>query len=248
MKENNKEVWKPIIGYEGLYEFSNLQRVCSVDRVVTYNNGTRHIKGKLLTISTTQDGYRCVGLSKNKKHKTTYIHQLAWEYFNGVKVPDGLDVNHKDSNRQNNDPSNLEVVSHKANCNAVDNNGKTPAQKRWENPAWVAHNKKMTEILKKFSKQVTAVNLDTYERTTYNSVTDAQEDTKVARSTIKKINDNKQYQSNGYAFLYDDKTNLIYHKMKFSKLSRPEITNAKHVSWDKDTTANYYDSLVNGKD
>ena len=232
MKENNKEVWKPIIGYEGLYEFSNKQRVRSVDRVVTYTNGAkRNVKGKLLTISTTQDGYRCVGLSKDKKHKTTYIHQLAWEYFNGMKVPEGMDVNHKDSNRQNNDPSNLEVVTHKANCNSVDTQGKTPAQKRWENPAWVAHNKKMTEILKNQSKQVTAINLATNEHTAYDRVTDAQDATGVTRSTIRKINDNKQYQSNGYAFLYDGKTNLIYHYMKFNKLNTPELTNAKQVNW-----------------
>ena len=232
MKQNNNEIWKDIIGYEGIYEFSNKQRVRSIDRyVATKGNGKRLSKGSLLTITPTQDGYLSVNLSKDGKSKTVYIHQLAWEYFNGMKVPEGMDVNHKDSNRQNNNPSNLEVVTHKANCNAVDTQGKTPAQKRWENPAWIAHNKKMTEMLKNQSKQVTAINLETHEHTIYNRVTDAQDATGVTRSTIRKINDNKQYQSNGYAFLYDGKTNLIYHYMKFNKLNTPELTNAKQVNW-----------------
>lgn len=232
--KNNNEVWKAVLGYEGIYEFSNKQRVRSVDRDITYRNGSkRQVKGKLLVITPTKDGYLSVNLSKDGKSKTTYIHRLAWEYFNGVKVPDGLDVGHKDSNRQNNEPSNLEIVTHLANCNAVDTQGKTPAQKRWDNPAWVAHNKKMSEMLKNFSKQVTAINLDTNEHTTYNRVTDAQDATGVTRSTIRKINDNKQYQSNGYAFLYNGKTNLIYHYMKFNKLNntRDAWNNAVEVNW-----------------
>lgn len=77
MKQNNNEVWKAVLGYEGIYEFSNKQRVRSVDRDITYKNGTkRHVKGKLLTITPTQDGYLSVNLSRDGKSKTVYIHQL----------------------------------------------------------------------------------------------------------------------------------------------------------------------------
>ena len=34
-----KEIWKPIKGYEGLYEVSNLGRVRSLDREIIYKNG-----------------------------------------------------------------------------------------------------------------------------------------------------------------------------------------------------------------
>lgn len=239
----NKEVWKPVLGYEGIYEFSNKQRVRSVDRVINYKNGTKHkLKGKMLTITPTADGYLNVNLSKDGKSKTTYIHQLSWEYANGVKVPDGFDVGHRDSNRQNNDPSNLEVVTHKANCNTVDTNGKTPAEKRWDNPAWVAHIKRLAQMAP--TKQVTAINLETHEHTIYNSVTEAQDATGVARSTIKNIDNNKQYQSNGYVFSYDGATNFIYHMMACKKLAKPDMTVTKRVDWKTYSMEDYFADIT----
>ena len=34
MQENTKEIWRPIRGYENLYEVSNLGKVRSLDRLV----------------------------------------------------------------------------------------------------------------------------------------------------------------------------------------------------------------------
>ena len=202
MKENNNEVWKPVLGYEGLYEFSNKQRVRSIDRyVATKGNGKRLSKGKLLTISPTQDGYLSVNLSKNGKSKTVYIHQLAWEYFNGMKVPEGMDVNHKDSNRQNNDPSNLEIVTHRANCNTVDTQGKTPAQKRWENPAWVKH---INNLHKSARKPIVITHLATGTQFFFDSVTEACDFANLDRSGIKNVAVGKQHQTHGWITEYLD--------------------------------------------
>ncbi|WP_462250465.1 NUMOD4 domain-containing protein [Ekhidna sp.] len=37
MKDHAKEIWKEVIGYEGIYEVSNLGRVKSLDRNVEVN-------------------------------------------------------------------------------------------------------------------------------------------------------------------------------------------------------------------
>ena len=37
----NVEVWKPIEGYEGLYEVSDKGNVRSKDRTIIYNNGKK---------------------------------------------------------------------------------------------------------------------------------------------------------------------------------------------------------------
>ena len=204
MKENNKEVWKPIIGYEGLYEFSNLQRVRSVDRDITYKNGAkRHLKGKLKTISTTQDGYKCVGLAKNGKKTTTYIHRLAWEYFNGIKVPDGLDVGHRDSNRQNNDPANLEIVSHKANCNTVDTSGTTPAQKRWANPDWVKH---INNLHKSARKPIVITHLATGTQFFFDSLSEASNFLGTDKAYLRNTTNGKQHQTKGFKATYSEWT------------------------------------------
>lgn len=43
-----------------------------------------------------------------------YVHQLVAAAFIGP-CPDGFEINHKDGNRQNNAPSNLEYVTHSEN-------------------------------------------------------------------------------------------------------------------------------------
>ena len=64
-----EEVWKDVVGYEGLYEVSNLGRVRSLDRYVAhYNAGTALRKGRMLKPAF--DGhYLSIGLSKGNKVK-----------------------------------------------------------------------------------------------------------------------------------------------------------------------------------
>ena len=42
----NKEIWKPILGYEGLYEVSNKGNVRGVNRI---DSRGRYRKGKLMS-------------------------------------------------------------------------------------------------------------------------------------------------------------------------------------------------------
>lgn len=97
------EVWRPVVGYEGLYEVSNKGVVCSTDR--TINN--RHYPGKVLAIKYLK-GYPAVHLCDHQhraKHKT--IHRIVAEAF--LPNPDNLpEVNHKDENPKNNCVENLE--------------------------------------------------------------------------------------------------------------------------------------------
>ena len=51
MKE---EIWRPIEGYEGLYEVSNTGLIRSLDRFVGNRN---RIKGKILSINIKKNGY-----------------------------------------------------------------------------------------------------------------------------------------------------------------------------------------------
>ena len=72
-----KEIWKDIPGYEGLYQVSNLGRIKSIDRYVTYNNGREiFTKGKMLSLTISKGNERLqVSLSKYgkvEKNKTIY--------------------------------------------------------------------------------------------------------------------------------------------------------------------------------
>lgn len=102
------EIWKPVIGYEGLYEVSNKGRVKRVEY--------------LLTESNTAWGYKKVSLTKNKKNSNLSIHRLVAQAFheNPENKPT---VNHKDGNKHNNSASNLEWNTVQENVDhAIENN------------------------------------------------------------------------------------------------------------------------------
>ena len=109
------EEWRPIEGYEGLYEVSNLGRVRSLDRYVEYSNGRIHLhKGKVLSPAKDKNGYLKVVLNCNGKCKTTNIHRLVANVF--IPNPDNLPmVNHKDEDKSNNSVDNLEWCDVKYN-------------------------------------------------------------------------------------------------------------------------------------
>lgn len=111
----NKEIWKPVNGYEGLYLISNKGQVKSIERTVVYSNGqiNRH-KSVLLKPEKTKRGYLRVTLSKNGKATRHLLHRLVAFHFvdNPLNKPE---VNHKDHNKDNNDASNLEWMTHAEN-------------------------------------------------------------------------------------------------------------------------------------
>ena len=111
------EIWKPISGYEGFYEVSNLGRIRSLERIVECSDGRkRKIKDRTLKGSSYSGGYSGVTLHKDGCTKFVNIHRIVAEAF----VPNPLEkeeVNHKDENPSNNHASNLEWVTHKENLN-----------------------------------------------------------------------------------------------------------------------------------
>ena len=114
------EEWRPVKGYEGLYEVSDLARVRSLDRVYTQKHSDGHIaqhlyKGSIRKPKIGCNGYMFVNLYKNNICQTKSIHRLVAEAF--VPNPDNLqEVNHKDENKANNLPSNLEWCDRSYNC------------------------------------------------------------------------------------------------------------------------------------
>lgn len=118
------ETWKPVNGYEGSYEVSDLGNVRSLDRTVRVKKGAYEydlvLKGKVLKPLVRRHGYLGVQLfnldrSLNARGmKTVSIHRLVAEAF--VPNPDGLpEVNHKDEDKANNVATNLEWMDHKDN-------------------------------------------------------------------------------------------------------------------------------------
>jgi hypothetical protein len=105
-----QEVWQPVVGYEGLYEVSDLGRVRSLDRWLPCRDGQRQWhRGKVLKQLSNGNGYQGVSLSnlcEGIKPKRMYAHSLVLESFVGPR-PSGHQAAHGDGDRSNNRLSNL---------------------------------------------------------------------------------------------------------------------------------------------
>lgn len=112
-----EEIWKPVVGYEGYYEVSNMGRVMSLDRYVRSKGGKSHYlkKGRILKYGDNR-GYKMVTLYRDKTITYKFVHKLVAEAFipNFDHLPE---VNHKDEVRDNNRVDNLEWCTKKYNMN-----------------------------------------------------------------------------------------------------------------------------------
>jgi len=110
---NNLE-YRPIAGYEGIYEISNTGIVRSLQRVVRTSDGRlRRIKSRIMMPKTNADGYLFYSLSKDGVTRSWYMHRLVAAAF--IPNPENLpEVNHKGLKTENT-PDLLEWCTHQYN-------------------------------------------------------------------------------------------------------------------------------------
>jgi hypothetical protein len=97
------EIWKPVHGLADRYEASSNGRVRGI---VIYG---KHQTPRILASSLDDRGYLKVYIiGPNGKKKTTRAHILVCLAFHGPKPSPMHTVNHKDGNKTNNIPDNLE--------------------------------------------------------------------------------------------------------------------------------------------
>lgn len=109
-----EEIWKPIAGFEGWYEVSNLGNVRSLDRDLepsrTRFGGTRvmRYKGRTLQFRPDHKGYLRVGIVRGAKRSGSdkYVAHLVLAAFVGQR-PEGMEACHCDGNKLNNRLDNL---------------------------------------------------------------------------------------------------------------------------------------------
>lgn len=106
---NVNEIWRPVKGYENLYEISNLGRVKSLPRLKTSGAAGRILtKERYLKPCINEKGYYLVVLSKpNEKKRSFNIHRLIMESF--IPNPNNLPaINHINGIKTDNSLENLE--------------------------------------------------------------------------------------------------------------------------------------------
>lgn len=105
----DNEIWKEIKGYENLYLISNMGRVMSL----------RNSKERILKPILMPQGYLKINLYLNGKSKPYFVHRLVAYAFPEIcgEWFDKCEIDHIDTNPQNNIAENLRVVNSKENHN-----------------------------------------------------------------------------------------------------------------------------------
>lgn len=138
MLKIKEETFVDINGYEGRYKIGNKGTVIGISR-----SKDNRYKNKQWVLKQYKDrnGYMYVTLQKDKKRQTIKVHRLVAEHF-VENINNYPCVNHIDSNRKNNNVSNLEWVTYKQNMehavknHRFDNMAKLNSQRMKANKVW----------------------------------------------------------------------------------------------------------------
>jgi len=132
-----EEIWKEVVGYEGIYEVSSKGRVKSV------GHGSGRRSGRILKPSLNTHGYKFVVLCVDRKSVSTPIHKIvAMSFLN--HIPNGriIVINHINGDRTNNDINNLEVVKYRENVSTCYRKNFNNYSSKYVGVSWDKVNKK----------------------------------------------------------------------------------------------------------
>ncbi len=114
------EEWRDVVGYEGLYQVSNLGRVKSLDRIVKCPNrwgGIHQLKVSarfMKLVKQPRCGHFTLVLCRGGCIRGASVHKLVMGAFIGP-CPEGMEVCHNDGNPGNNHLANLRYDTHRNN-------------------------------------------------------------------------------------------------------------------------------------
>ena len=189
------EIWKDVVGYEGLYEVSNEGRVKSKQRIVTTSVGTkRKIEECILKpLNSKVKRYYHVSLYKNGKQKLHSVHRIVSIAF--IDNPGSKkEVNHIDGDVSNNKVNNLEWVTRSENALHA---YKTGLQK--------PNFKKSLEIAaERRRRKVAKLDYDGNLIESYNSITEAKKSIKQGAGNISAVLSGKRQKAGGFKWIYID--------------------------------------------
>lgn len=126
----NKETWKDVIGYAGLYQVSDLGRIRSLGRECNSKNGSKQRKRERILIQeVTIHGYCRVRLFDAEGRAKHYaVHRLVMNAFVGVIDEE---INHINEIKTDNRLCNLEYCTHAYNCNHGTRNVRIAENNKW---------------------------------------------------------------------------------------------------------------------
>lgn len=219
-----EEVWKAVVGYEGLYQVSNLGRVRSCDKLFWNGKTFAKMKARVLKPFLDGGGYLCISLSnkshKNKKYK---VHRLVAFAFLPNKNNYPI-INHKDENKTN-------------NFVFINNDGSVDESK--SNLEWCTYSynikygtgmTRMVESIRRrnggiWNRQQAVCQFDLNGNfiAKFASATDAAKANNITRKNVTTCCNNQVSYSKGYIWLYEKEINSLQERLKNVKTNKKKV-------------------------
>jgi hypothetical protein len=114
--------WRPVVGYEGRYEVSDVGALRSLSRLVRVRHGTRMVVGRELVAGLMNAGYLVCALQADNVSAMRLVHRVVAAAFIGP-CPPGHEVNHKNGVKTDNRAVNLEYVTRVENLRHAKRHG-----------------------------------------------------------------------------------------------------------------------------
>jgi hypothetical protein len=106
------ETWKPMIGFEGIYEVSDLGQIKRLPRKWIAGKNQHRSIGESIVRQNELRGYMKVSLTKDGKEYSKQAHRLVWQSFNGITE---LEIDHINNIKNDNRLCNLQPLSKRDN-------------------------------------------------------------------------------------------------------------------------------------
>lgn len=202
-----KEVWKSVIGFEGLYEISNFGKVKStviLGKGIGKGCFRKGIELKPL-ISIKSNNYKGIrfSLSKDGKRYKIFSHILVAKAFPEIcgEWFEGAEIHHKDFNPLNNCADNLVVLTKEEHILIHRNEGKNVGNK---NPFFGKHHtiESIRKANKKKRKPIYQYSLEGICLCYWYSCTDCERETGFCKVSINQCCLGKKKTAHGYIWRY----------------------------------------------
>ena len=114
MSDSTAEEWRPVLGYEGIYDVSSMGRVRSHARWIDNGSGKPRLQSGRVLKTTLRGGYPALGLTRDGKTWRVAVHILVLIAFIGPR-PAGQYACHGNGDRTDNRVENLRWDTNSAN-------------------------------------------------------------------------------------------------------------------------------------